>query len=74
MEAYDLATDLVTKLNKLPSVANVSLSDGEQIDTLKEMYNNMTAYQKEFVATEKVESLRAYIAKIEELRKVSEGE
>lgn len=74
MEAYDLATEFVTDLNKLPSVANVSLSDGEQIDTLAKVYNNMTTYQKEFVATEKVEALRAYIAKIDELRKASEGE
>ena len=74
MNAYELATALVTALNKLPALANVSLSDGENIDTLKETYNNMTEYQKSFVAKEKVESLQAYIAKIAELRKVSEGE
>lgn len=72
LAAYDLATELVTGINKLPNVGSIDLSNGETIDDLEEIYNGMTDYQKTFVAKEKVEALQTYIDKIAELRKLAE--
>lgn len=72
LEAFDLATKWVTALNKLPSVANISIDEAEDIDKLKEQYDNMTDYQKSFIASEKVKELEAYVEKLEEVRKIAE--
>lgn len=71
LEAYNMAVDWVTALNKLPSVANIDLSDGETIDQLKETYDGMTDYQKSFIASEKVKDLNAYVERLEEVREVA---
>lgn len=70
-EAYQLATELVTGINKLPPVEGLSLSDKEEVMKLKEMYDGMNDYQKSFVAKEKAESLQKYVEKIEELEKLA---
>lgn len=67
MEAYNLATELVEKINKLPGLASVDLNDADKIKELDEMYNNMSVYEKSFVASEKVDALKAYMKKLEEL-------
>ena len=72
LEAFDLATKWVTALNKLPSVANISVDEAEDIDKLKEQYDNMTDYQKSFIASEKVKELEAYVERLEEVRKIAE--
>lgn len=74
MEAYNLATELVEGINKLPNINSLVLSDAGKVEALDEMYKNMDSYQKSFVATEKAETLEAYIAKLEELRKAKEEE
>lgn len=71
-EAYNKAIELVVGINKLPNIGAVDLSDGESIDELEKVYNEMTDYQKSFVAKEKAEALQEYIAKIAELRKLAE--
>lgn len=71
-EAYNLATELVTGINKLPKLGLVDLGDATKIDELNKIYSEMTDYQKTFVAKEKVEALEKYVAKIEELRKLEE--
>lgn len=71
-EAYNMATDLVVGLNKLPAVGAIELTDGEAIDALQKKYESMNEYQKSFVATEKAEALKAYVDKIAELRKLAE--
>jgi flagellar basal-body rod modification protein FlgD len=72
MEAYDLAMQWVTDLNKLPAVGRVDLSNANKITELKKTYDAMTDYQKSFVADEKKAALESYVAKIEELRKAQE--
>lgn len=71
--AYNMATDLVTSLNKLPAVGAIDLGDGETIDKIKKAYDDMSDYQKTFVAKSKVEVLDSYVAKIAELRKIDEA-
>lgn len=68
LEAYYLAYDFSVALNKLPTVTNVTLNDGEAIDKLNEIYTNMTSYQKSFIASDLLSSLNKYIEKLETLR------
>lgn len=71
LEAYDLAMELVTGINKLPNVGGIDLTDGDAIDELQTIYEGMTDYQKTFVAKEKVTALQEYIDKLAELRKLA---
>ncbi|MBQ8821338.1 MAG: flagellar hook capping protein [Lachnospiraceae bacterium] len=66
--AYEMATALVTEINKLPSINNVTNSDISKIEELNETYENMNDYQKSFVASEKVTALKAYLAKAQSLK------
>ncbi len=74
IEAYNMATEFVEKLNQLPAVKSVDLSDEAKITELNEMYNGMNDYQKSFVASEKVDALKAYTNKMEELKAAKEEE
>jgi flagellar basal-body rod modification protein FlgD len=70
--AYDMATDLVEAINKLPALNRIDLSQADHITAMKEFYDHLTPYQKTFVAEEKVAALESYVAKIEELQKIKE--
>lgn len=72
LEAFNLALEWVTALNKLPSVANIDLDVAEDIDKLKEIYDGMTDYQKTFIASDKVKDLDAYVERLAEIRKIAE--
>ena len=50
------------------------MSDAAKVEELKEMYDNMNAYQKTFVAKEKEDVLKAYMDKLEELRTAKDNE
>lgn len=73
LEAYEMATDLVQRINKLPNINSVDMSDANEIDALNEIYNGMNDYQKSFVAKEKVDALKAYTDKITALKKEEEA-
>ncbi len=68
LEAYEKASDLVTRINKLPNINVVDLSDATEIDELNKIYNEMNEYQQSFVAQEKVDVLKQYTNKMAELR------
>ncbi len=75
LNAYEKATDWVTKLTKLPNVNSIGIAtDGETIDELKTIYDGMNDYEKTFVAKEKVEVLGKYVDKLAELRKIAENQ
>ena len=67
-KAFDKAYDFTVKLNKLPVVAGIDLSYGEDIDELEKIYNEMTDYEKSFLTDENVEKLKKYIEKLKEVR------
>ena len=71
-EAYDMAMELVTGINKLPMLGLLDLTYGERVDELEELYNSMNSYQRSFVAQEKVDTLNRYIEKMKELRLIAE--
>lgn len=67
LEAYKLAADWLNILNKLPAIENLSLADREKVEELKEMYDKMTDYQKEFLTDEEVDTMKKYVKKMEDM-------
>ena len=68
LAAYNKGLDFSNKLAKLPGVFSIGLEDGKTIDELEETYNNMTEYEKSFIAKDTVELLNKYIDMIKQLR------
>lgn len=68
LAAYDKAEKFVISVNKLPHVNNVAESDLKTIDELEKIYNEMSDYEKSFVASDVVASLKKYIEKAKEIR------
>lgn len=73
LEAVEIATQWVVDINKLPSVANVSMDEADEIDRLKAAYDDMSDYQKTFIASEKVSDLNSYVERIAEVRRIAEA-
>lgn len=74
LAAYNKAYEFTVSMNKLPSVYGIDLSDAEAIDELEETYNGMNEYEKSFIATDTVKSLKKYIERLKELRLGAEAE
>lgn len=72
--AYNLATDLVNRIFKLPGINGIDLSDCEEIDELEKIYNDMDEYQKKFVAKDAVKALEEYVEKAKEVRLAAKQE
>lgn len=70
--AFDKATKFTQDLNQLPGTKRIDLSHGEKIDELEKIYNEMTDYEKTFIATDTVKRLNEYIERIKEVRKAAE--
>ena len=68
LNAYNKAYDFTVKLNKLPNVGAVDTSDGDENDELAKIYNEMSEYEKSFVAEHTVKNLKKYIEKLKEVR------
>ncbi len=66
--AFDKATEFVENLRKLPAVNGVDQSDLNDIDKLEKTYNEMSDYEKTFIAKDIVKELNAYIEKAKEVR------
>lgn len=72
LNAYDKAYAFTVKLNKLPNINGMDLNDASTIDELEAEYNEMSDYEKLFVAEETVGTLNLYIARIAQLRAAAE--
>lgn len=72
LNAYNKAYNFTVKLNKLPNVNGIDSGDGETIDELEKEYNEMTDYEKSFLAKDTVNSLNKYIERLQEIRKAAE--
>lgn len=73
LSAYDKALAFVTRINKLPVLNGVDMRDAETIDALEKEYNDMTEYEKSFLAKDVVDTLNAYIQKLKEVRATVEN-
>ena len=67
-DAYDKAYEFTGKLNQLPKVSAIDMSHAEDIDELEKTYNEMTDYEKTFIASETVKKLNKYVERLKEIR------
>ncbi len=67
-DAYDKALDFSVKMNKLPVLGAVDLTDAAAIDELKEIYEGMNDYEKGFLAKETIEKYEKYVERLKEVR------
>lgn len=73
LDAYNKAMDFNVKLNKLPAVAAIDLTDAATIDELEKTYNEMSDYEKTFVASDMVKTLNKYIDRLKAVREAASG-
>ncbi len=59
--AVELATAFVDTMDAMPSVDNLSLSDEEVVENLREGFNNMTKYQQSMIPAELISKLQEYV-------------
>lgn len=71
LDAYNKAYNFTVKMNKLPNVNGIDLTDGETIDELEKEYNDMNDYEKSFLAKDTVSSLEKYIERLKEIREAA---
>ncbi len=72
LAAYDKAYAFVAKHNQLPVVNGIDMTNAKDIEALEKEYNEMSEYEKSFVAKDVVDSLNKYLAKLEEIRLAAE--
>ena len=72
IEAYSMALTLKNAIDKLPTVANLTISNREAVESIKETYDSMNDYQKSFIASDLKEKIDEYVAKMDELIKLDE--
>ena len=72
LDAYNKAYDFVAKVNQLPNIMGMDLTEASKVDELEEIYDGMNDYEKSFVAKDVVKTLNAYITKVKELRLAEE--
>ena len=70
--AFDKGYAFSTDLNKLPAVGGIDLSNAEAIDDLEKRYNEMTDYEKSFIASDTLTRLNKYIERLKEIRALAE--
>lgn len=68
LAAYDKAVEFAKNLKILPSITTITLDDADKVDELETTYNDMSKYEKGFVASDLQKTLDSYIEKIKELR------
>lgn len=68
LAAYDKAVEFAKGLKLLPSITTITLDDADKVDELETTYNDMSKYEKGFVASDLQKTLDSYIEKIKELR------
>ena len=65
--AYDKALEFSVKLNKLPVLGAVDLTDAKKIEELREIYEGMTDYERGFIAKETEDRYKKYVDKIKQV-------
>lgn len=72
LDAYRLAAEFLNGYQDLPAVGNLTITDKDAVMKLKDMYDNMTEYQKKFITDDYVEGLQNYVVRMNDLVKESE--
>jgi len=68
LTAYEKATKLANSINQLPSVNTITIDDADKVDELEKTYEEMTEYERSFVASDLKKALTGYVEKIQTLR------
>lgn len=71
LDAFNKALDFTERLNKLPPVSSVDLTDAENIDKLREIYEGMNDYEKTFVASDTVKRYEEYVERLKTVRRAA---
>ena len=74
LSAYSLAEEFTSSLSQLPSVGNLTTAYAEVIENLREVYDDMSDYQKSFITSAQLSSLEEYEAKLASITAASEDE
>lgn len=72
-EAYNLAYSWTSELAKIPTVNKLALSDKAPVEAVRKSYDEMTDYQKTFIASPSIKLLESYEAKIDELQTAADN-
>jgi len=72
--AANKASAWVKEINQLPALDRITLENKNTLLNLAQIYDEMTPYEKTFIASEKVEAMRAYIQKINQLERENNPE
>lgn len=72
LDAYEKGKDFVTRFSKLPALDKVSLSDKEKIEELVKEFDEMSDYEKSFIAKPVQDDLKKYSEKLAEVVKNAE--
>lgn len=73
MDAVAFAKSFNSAVKDLPSVEKVTTADEEKVTTIYAAYQNLTDYQKQFVAADDVKKLESLVAKIALLKAAENG-
>ncbi|MCR5156958.1 MAG: flagellar hook capping protein [Butyrivibrio sp.] len=65
--AVGLADDFTLSLNKLPSLQGLTPEYKSVIDNLKDVYNDMTPYQKNYLSQDTVDKFNLYVERMNQL-------
>ena len=69
LTAYGLATEFASAIAALPTVGNLSSSYADGLASLRKVYDDMTTYQKSFIASDLYKKFEEYETKMGELLK-----
>jgi len=72
LNAYTLANDFATSFAKLPTIGNLTTAYKDVVENLRNVYNDMSEYEKGFISQDMLSSLTKYEEKMAELLKTSE--
>lgn len=72
-EAYNLAYSWTSELAKIPTVNKLALSDKAAVEAVRKAYDEMTDYQKTFIALPSIKLLESYETKIDELQTAADN-
>ena len=65
--ALSLASDFELSLSKLPNLSGLTPEYKSVIDNLKDVYNDMTPYQKNYLSKETVDKFNQYVERMSQL-------
>lgn len=74
LDAYALAAEFLSILNKLPDVSLLTTDDKERVDRLEEIYEGMDDYQKGFLTDDYIEKAQEYIQRMKDITPNTDGD